>query len=61
MNLHIETINYAPGEVVEVTIKSEDGDIIWNDKQVLTLTGVVDSEGKCLIEKPFKDGTLNLG
>lgn len=61
MNLHIETTNYAPGESIEVTITSDDGDIILNKKTILNITGVVDSQGMCLIEKPFKDGTLNLG
>lgn len=60
MNLHVKTINYAAGETVEVTLKYEDGDILFNELRELKLEGTVNSNSEVIFRNILKDKTLNL-
>ncbi len=60
MNLHVKTINYAVGETVEVTLKYEDGDIIFNELRELKLEGTVNSNSEVIFRNILKNKTLNL-
>ena len=60
MNLHIQTENYNPGESVCAEIFYEDGDFLLGSKKKLSVSAVVDASGLAVIERVFKNGTLNL-
>ncbi|QYF92249.1 hypothetical protein KY495_15980 [Massilia sp. PAMC28688] len=58
LNVHVTTENYAPGEMVDITIEDDDGaDIVEGVKQ-LTLRARVDAEGKAKVMNAFAGKTI---
>lgn len=60
MNLHVKTVNYAVGETVEITLKYEDDDILFDELRELKLEGTVNSNSEVIFRNILKDKTLNL-
>lgn len=60
MNLVIKTINYKEGEIVEVCIKSEDGQPLTDQLTELNLRKMIGKDNIVTFEKVLKDYTLNL-
>lgn len=60
MNLHVKTINYSEGEVVEITLKYDDGDFIFDNLKEMKVQGPVNANGEVVLKNVFKNKRLNL-
>ena len=60
MNLHVKTVNYAVGETVEITLKYEDDDILFDELREVKLKGIVNSNSEVIFKNILKNKTLNL-
>lgn len=61
MNLHIKTLNYSTGELVEITIKYDNDDFVSSNLKELKIKGIVNNQGEAIIKNVFQNQTLNLG
>ncbi|MGZ3457232.1 MAG: hypothetical protein ACXU86_01880 [Archangium sp.] len=60
LNLHIETENYAPGELIDITILKEDGESISEGAKELKFTAVVGSNNEAKIKNIFGGSRIDI-
>ena len=58
LNLHVDTQNYQPGEMVEVLIKDDAGNDIMDGVKEIALRAEVNSDGKAKLMNAFAGKTL---
>jgi hypothetical protein len=58
LGLFIETKNYSDGETLNVTIKNDDGQPLFDDTLQLDLVGIV-LDNKIILENIFNEYTLS--
>lgn len=61
LNLHVETENYAPGEIANIVIKNDDGSELISGSHALQLQAVVGSNGTAKLMNVFKNKTVEIG
>ncbi len=59
LNLHVKTENYKDGDIVSITIKRKDGQLLFGTAQTLDLKGTV-SNNEVVFANALKEYTLNL-
>jgi hypothetical protein len=58
LNLVVRTTGYQPGDCIEATVHSDDGEDVAVGVHTLVLRGRVDGNGAALFRAPLKDLTL---
>jgi hypothetical protein len=58
LNLVVRTAGYEPGDCIEATVHSDDGEDVAVGVHTLVLRGRVDQNGAALFRAPLKDLTL---
>lgn len=58
LNLVVRTAGYEPGDCIEATLHSDDGEDVAEGVHTLVLRGRVDQNGAALFRAPLKDLTL---
>ncbi|SDE35966.1 Zn-binding Pro-Ala-Ala-Arg (PAAR) domain-containing protein, incolved in TypeVI secretion [Massilia sp. PDC64] len=61
LNLHVDTVNYSPGETVEITLQHDDGSELLAGVPSLQVQAVVGPDGTAKIRDVFKGKTVQIG
>jgi uncharacterized Zn-binding protein involved in type VI secretion len=59
LNLHVETENYAAGEMVDITIENDDGGDVVDGVKKLSLRAAVGADGKATLMNALAGKTVN--
>lgn len=60
LNLHVKTENYEVGEMVEIILKYEDGDFLFDEVIEFKVSGTVGENDEAIIKNVLKNKILNL-
>lgn len=58
LNLHVQTENYSPGEMVEISIEDDEGADVLEGVKKITLRATVDADGNAKLLNAFLGKTL---
>lgn len=61
LNLHVESVNYAPGENALIVVANEDGSELFSGSPTLELQAIIGSDGTSKFMNVFKGRTPQIG
>jgi uncharacterized Zn-binding protein involved in type VI secretion len=61
LNLHVETENYAPGEIANIIVKNDDGSELISGSDAIQLQAVVGPNGTAKLINVFQNKTVEIG